>query len=191
MSKALGLDYLDCEIQGKTGPIQASFPNTDNPIQKAWVDTFRNLNLHMTGDPLTREAIGIFSNPCTIDQNTKERSHAGSAYYAPVEGRMNMHLATEAQVEKILLEWDGELCTARGVRFTHRGATQSVKTRIDVILSAGTFQPPQILELSGIGNADLLRSHGIEVLVDNPAIGENLKDYPMTSVRFFKATKTS
>ena len=184
VSEALGLDYLDDEIQGKTGPIQASFPNMDNPIQKAWVDTFRNLDLHMTGDPLTGEAIGIFSNPCTINQNTKERSHAGSAYYAPVEGRMNLHLATEAHVEKILLKRDGDLCTGRGVRFTHRGVTQSVRTRIEVILSAGTFQSPQILELSGIGNAELLRSHGIEVLVDNPAVGENLQDHPMTSVSY-------
>ena len=184
VSEALGLDYLDDEIQGKTGPIQASFPDMDNPIQKAWVDTFRNLNLHMTGDPLSGEAIGIFSNPCTVDQNTKERSHAGSAYYAPVEGRTNLHLATGALVEKILLERDGELCRARGVLFTHRGATQSVTTRIDVILSAGTFQSPQLLELSGIGSAELLYSHGIEVFVDNPAVGENLQDHPMTSVSF-------
>ena len=182
--EALGLDYLDDKIQGKTGPIQASFPNMDNPIQKAWVDTFRNLNLHMTGDPLTGEAIGIFSNPCTINQETKERSHAGSAYYAPVEGRANLHLATGAHVERILLERDGEQHSARGVQFTHQGATQSVKARIEVILSAGTFQSPQILELSGIGNADLLGSHGIEVLVDNPAVGENLQDHPMTSVSY-------
>ena len=184
VSEALGLDYLDHKIQGKTGPIQASFPNMDNPIQKAWVDTFRNLNLHLTGDPLLGEAIGSFSNPCTINQNTKERSHAGSAYYAPVEGRKNLHLATEAHVEKILLEREGDLYTARGVQFTHQGATQLVRTRIEVILSAGTFQSPQILELSGIGNAELLGSHGIEVLVENPGVGENLQDHPMTSVSY-------
>ena len=147
MSEPLGLDYLDDKIQGKTGPIQASFPNRNSPIQNAWVNIFRNLNLRVTGDPLTGEAIEIFSNPCTMNENSKERSHAGSAYHAPVEGRVNLYLATEAQVERILPERDDEMCTARGVRFTHGGATQSVRTRIEVILSAGTFQSPQILEL--------------------------------------------
>ena len=138
----------------------------------------------MTGDPLTGEGIGFSSNPCTINENTKEVSHAGSAYYAPVEGRMNMHLATGAHVEKILLGRDGEMCTARAVRFTHRGATQSVRTRIEVNLSASTSQSPQILELLGIGNADLLGSHGIGMILDNPAVGENLQDHPMTSVSY-------
>ena len=87
---------------------------------------------------------------------------------------MNLHLATGAHVEKILLERDGEMCTARGVRFTYRGATQSVRTRIEVILLGGTFQSPQILKLSGIGNAELLGPHGIGVIVDNTAVGENL-----------------
>ncbi|KAM0798342.1 hypothetical protein BDR22DRAFT_881745 [Usnea florida] len=148
-------------------------------------DPRENLKGRMVAHPRSRLlAIGIFNNPCTINEYTKERSHAGSAYHAPVEGRLKLHLATGAHVEKILLERDGEMRTARGVRFTHRGATQSVRTRIEVILSAGTFQSPQILELSGIGFAELLRSHDIEVFVDNPAVGENLQDHPITNVSY-------
>ena len=182
--EALGLDYLDDQLQGKTGPIQASFPNMDNPLQKAWIDTFRNLNCHMTSDPLSGEAIGGFSNPCSIDPSTKERSHAGNAYYAPVAGRVNLHLATESRVEKILFEQKGDKYSVLGVRFTHQGLRETVKVKNEVILSAGAFQSPQILELSGIGNANLLHHHGIEVLIDNAAVGENLQDHPLTSISF-------
>ena len=105
--EALGLDWIDDQVQGKSGPIQASFPNMDNPLQKAWVDTFRTLNYHMTDDPLSGEGFGCFSNPCSIDPLTKERSHAGNSYYAPVAERANLHVVTEAYVEKILLEQKG------------------------------------------------------------------------------------
>ena len=184
VSKALGLDTLVDTPHQKDGPIQASFPMTDSPLPKAWIDTFRSLNCHMTGQPLCGEGIGGFSNPCSIDPSTKERSHAGNAYYDSVAGRTNLHLGTGCHVKKILLEHEGQNHSARGVQFIQSGVCQSVLAKTEVILSAGTFQSPQILELSGIGNAALLRQYGIEVIIDNPGVGENLQDHPLTSISY-------
>jgi Choline dehydrogenase and related flavoproteins len=75
---------------------------------------------------------------------------------------------------------------AVGAEFFSQGESYEVKTKKEVILSAGVVHSPQILELSGIGGRDLLTKHGIEVLVDNPAVGENLQDHtavPLVYVR--------
>jgi choline dehydrogenase-like flavoprotein len=59
-----------------------------------------------------------------------------------------------------------------------------VKARREVILSAGTVQSPQILELSGIGSEDVLSKHGIDVLINNPGVGENLQDHALAALAY-------
>ena len=181
---ALCLDYVSDQLQGTNGPIQVSFPFMDGPLQKAWVDTFRNLKSHMTTDPFSGQAIGGFSNPCSIDNSNKSRSHSGNAYYAPVSGRLNLHLATETYVEKILFEKIGDTHRAIGVQCIQQESRRIIRADSEVVLSAGVFQTPQILELSGIGGADLLSHYGVKTIIDNKFVGENLQDHPMTSISF-------
>ena len=139
----------------------------------------------MTGDPLSGESIGGMSNPCTIDPKTKERSHAGSTYYKMAADRPNLRVVTEALVEKIVLEKSNERVVASGVNFTPKdGQSFTIRAAREVILSAGVFKSPQLLELSGIGSTELLRSHGIEVVINNPQVGENLQDHGMAGVSF-------
>lgn len=88
-------------------------------------------------------------------------------------------------VEKVIFEKrsDGTVA-AKGISFVHNGA-QSVQTaKKEVILCAGAIQSPQLLEVSGIGNSALLQSYNIEVVLDNPHVGENLQDHPMTGISF-------
>ncbi|KAK9327734.1 hypothetical protein V1520DRAFT_357651 [Lipomyces starkeyi] len=94
-----------------------------------------------------------------------------------------MHLITECQVEKLALELlsSGDVVAA-GVYVTRNGTKELLKARKEVLLCAGVFHSLQLLELSGIGDAQLLQSHGIEVLVDNPNVGENLQDHPLTGM---------
>lgn len=173
----------------------ASFPENvkDNMLAKAWVDTFKSLGYGVTGDPFSGKVTGGFVSAISVDPESKERSYAASAYYAPAQNRLNLHVITDALVEKIILEHpddsavdndDGIIYRAGFVQYAHEGQVKTAKVNKEVILCAGAFQSPQILELSGIGDRRLLESHGIKVLIDNPNVGENLQDHPFTAISY-------
>lgn len=192
-TRDLALEYLNKEIQGTSGPVQASFAEAGfySPLQKAWTGTFKNLGLGLTSDPILGEATGGFINPCSVDPVTKARSHAGTAYYnAEVAKRPNLHLVTEALAEKILFEGadqsgSEENKKATGVQFrTKDGAEKKLQINKEVIVCAGAIQSPQLLELSGIGSAKHLESLGIKPVVDNPYVGENMQDHAVASISF-------
>ena len=172
----LRIDYIDPKIQGASGPIQSSFPNIKDPIQKAWVDAHESIYHGLQADPLSGHSIGGYSTPCAITGDTKERSHAGKAYYGAAKGRPNLHLITAAQVEKINFEpsINSEDVIASGVKFSYGNTTYNAKARKEVILASGVFSSPQLLELSGIGSSNILESHKIEVVYDNIYVGGNL-----------------
>ena len=182
--EALATGYIDEDICGKSGPIQSSFPEHHGPLGKAWPETFQNLGFAMKTDPLSGQSTGGFSYVSSIDPQKWERSYAGSAYYSTVADRPNLHLFTDAMVEKILLDKSGSDVIATGVKFTHNGNNDVRNARKEVLLCAGVFQSPQLLEISGIGSSKLLRSHGIEAIVDNPNVGENLQDHAMSGTCF-------
>jgi choline dehydrogenase-like flavoprotein len=178
----LALKYVDKKLQGTSGPIQLSFgePDAYTPFNKAWPKTFSTLKHELTGDPISGVANGAFTNPGIVDPVTKARSHAGSEYLSKeVTGRSNLRILTEVLVEKILFEKiDGGGLSARGVQVTTKdGSRREILAGNEVVLAAGTIKSPQLLELSGIGNSKLLGTHGIETLIDNPNVGENLQDH--------------
>ncbi|KAI0012137.1 putative GMC oxidoreductase [Xylariaceae sp. FL0662B] len=184
--KHLGLSWMDESARG-SGPIQASFSAVvEDPLGKAWVETFKQLGFGFTGNPFDGRGIGGWSIPAAIGPTTKTRSYAASAYFAPVSSRSNLEVITHATVSKIILDnTDGIATTARGVTFkTQSGIEHEVKANREVILAAGAFQSPKILELSGIGNESLLNEFGITTKVNNPNVGENLQDHLMTGVSF-------
>ncbi|KAI1207908.1 putative GMC oxidoreductase [Annulohypoxylon truncatum] len=182
----LGLDWMDESTRG-TGPVKASFSSAvEDPLGKAWVETFKQLGINFTGNPFGGGGIGGWSVPAAIDPVTKTRSYAASAYYAPASSRSNLEVITHATVSKIILNnANGITTTARGVSFkTQSGIEHEVKASREVILAAGAFQSPKILELSGIGDESLLNKFGITTKVNNPNVGENLQDHIMTGVSF-------
>ncbi|KAG9237169.1 hypothetical protein BJ875DRAFT_481595 [Amylocarpus encephaloides] len=181
----LGLEWSDEKARGVSGPIQTSFPiGPEDPLSKAWVDTFKGMGNGIKVDPLTGLAHGGYSNASTIDPATKTRSYSASAYYAPASGRPNLTVWTGATVKRLLLENSREGVVATGVSFLKDGEVKEVKASKEVILAAGAFQSPKLLELSGIGNSELLKSLGIEVIVENPNVGENLQDHAISAVSF-------
>ena len=182
----LGLEYLiEGKCRGDKGPIQTSYSGTlDDPLGKAWVDTFRSLNYSLTGDPFLGSATGGFANPTTVHSATKERSYSASAYYGRVQGRPNLHLFTGIQVEKIVLDASSDSIVATGVQFTKNGALTTVNARKEVVVAAGTFNSSKLLELSGIGDETILKGQGIKTLINNPNVGENFHDHPMTGISF-------
>ena len=112
-----------------------------------------------------------------VNQRSGWRWSSSKAFLRPARGRPNLTIWTEAQAQK--LTWstaDNGQPRCSGLSLSRAGQTVQVTANREVILSAGAINSPQILQLSGIGPADLLRSHGIEVISDAP-VGENLQDH--------------
>ena len=86
-------------------------------------------------------------------------------------------------MQGVVLEQEGQEWVAKGVRFTHHGEEHIVRTEGEIVICAGSVQSPQLLELSGIGNPAILKAAGIDVKVDNTAVGENLQEHMSTSFR--------
>ncbi|KAI1633638.1 putative GMC oxidoreductase [Biscogniauxia mediterranea] len=161
------------------GPVKVSFPGDHtHPIREAWVQAFKDRGYFMRNNPwVSGEAVGAFSVLATIDPTTGERNHAAKTYYSPVKERGNLHTLTNTVVDKIMFG-DGDLSnTAVGVRYHSQAGMKTVSARKEVIIAAGALQSPKLLELSGIGDPDLLKRHGIEVVKDLVGVGENLQDH--------------
>jgi choline dehydrogenase len=112
-----------------------------------------------------------------VNQRSGWRWSASKAFLRPVQSRPNLTVWTEAHVERLNFKvgLDGAV-RCYGVTIQHKGVAIQVEALQEVILSAGAVNSPQILQLSGIGPAKLLKSHGIKVVVDTP-VGENLQDH--------------
>lgn len=110
--------------------------------------------------------------------NRGKRSYAGIEYYEANRSRPNLKLLCEARVNKVIL--DGTRAT--GVSITFRGQEYTVSASREVIVSGGTIQSPQILELSGIGDPDVLAAAGVQCLVENRAVGANVQDHSVSLI---------
>lgn len=132
-------------------------------------------------DPWDGDHIGIYGSLSATDSQNGGRSYAATGYLAPNIHRQNLKLLTDAIVCKILLEKNSTL-SAWGVEFSYAGARHQVYSRTEVILCTGTVQSPRLLELSGIGDPKVLNAAGVECVLPQPAVGDNLREHPMTSI---------
>ncbi len=113
-----------------------------------------------------------------MNQRKGVRWNAVRAFLWPIKQRRNLHILERAHVHRLLIETrDGEKRAAGVEMRLSNGAPRTVTARREVVLAAGAIGSPQILQLSGIGPAGLLRQHGIAVLHDLPGVGENLHDH--------------
>lgn len=143
------------------------------------------LLIDVCSDPFSGKSIGGYSNTATVDPETKTRSYAGSAYGAAASQRPNVRIITEVRTEKILFtETNSSAAKATGVQARVNGKLETFTTKKEVIIAAGAFNTPKLLELSGVGGRQLLEKHGIPVVVDLPGVGENLQDHLMTGLSY-------
>jgi choline dehydrogenase-like flavoprotein len=168
------------------GAIETNIPEEETKWPRVWRDTLAGLGYPADNDPFSGDICGAVMYPDAINPKTKTRSYVGNAYLGPARDRPNLTIWTGIAVEKVLLTHTSDGAVATGVQYTRGkdGQSSTVAARKEVILSAGVFHSPRILELSGIGGAELLRSLGIDVVVDNPHVGENLQHHPMSIVSF-------
>ncbi|GAA6209825.1 GMC family oxidoreductase N-terminal domain-containing protein [Cognatishimia sp. WU-CL00825] len=113
-----------------------------------------------------------------VNQRSGWRWNTSKAFLRPAKKRDNLTIWTEAHVERLTFEKcaDGALRCV-GAKVHHEGKPVDVKAGKEIVLSAGAVNSPQILQLSGIGPATLLKEHGIDVVMDQPYVGENLQDH--------------
>lgn len=127
-----------------------------------------------------------------VNQRSGWRWNTSKAFLRPAKKRKNLTIWTEAQVEKLTFEnsTDGALRCV-GAQVHRAGETITVTAAKEIVLSAGAVNSPQILQLSGIGPAALLKEHGIDVVMDQPFVGENLQDHLQIRAVFkIKGTRT-
>ncbi|KAK7731043.1 hypothetical protein SLS53_008845 [Cytospora paraplurivora] len=183
--KTLGIEGWLTRNDAAKGPIQTSFSgDLSHPIREAWAETFKARGHYAPDDPFLKGSVGAFSCLASIDPVTKERSYSTTAYYNPIKDRKNLQVVTNANVEKILFVKGTDSTKASGVQYKHDNEIKVVTANKEVIVAAGVFQSPKILELSGIGDADILKTHGIEVVEDLPGVGENLQDHVISYTGF-------
>jgi choline dehydrogenase len=156
---------------GASGELGVSELRNDHPCCRAWVEAAQQLGLPRNPDFNGAMDWGVGSYQLTIRDGW--RCSASVAFLAPVRHRSNLDVVCGAHVTRVLL--DGT--TATGVEWLQDGQRHDARAEREVILAAGAIQSPQILQLSGIGPADVLRRHGIDVHFDAPEVGENLKDH--------------
>ncbi|EUC63655.1 glucose oxidase [Rhizoctonia solani AG-3 Rhs1AP] len=168
--------------QGTNGTVTASFNIWYSDVIPPYREAMANRGVPINFDPDSGDPFGLYNSATAVNRTTGTRSYAANTYFAYNSARANFVVLTGAQATKIEFKDsttrkpNGKL-TATGVSFVYNSITYTVKVKKEVILSAGTFQTPQLLELSGIGNANILRQNGITPLVDLPGVGENLQDH--------------
>ena len=159
------------EFHGGTGELGVSDLRNDHPFCEAWLAA-----AEQAGHPRTPDFNGAQSDGMGRYQLTVRghwRCDAATAFLAPVRKRANLVVRTGAHVTRVL-QAHGR---AVGVQWMQNGAVHEARADGEVILAGGALQSPQLLQLSGIGPAALLRQHGITVQVDAPEVGENLQDH--------------
>ena len=160
------------EYHGDQGPLSVSNMRIQRPITDAWVAAAQAAGYKFNPDynGAEQEGVGFFQ----LTSHKGRRCSAAVAYLNPVKSRENLQVITHAQVEKVIVE--GKRAT--GVTYTDRsGNLQTVKARKEIVLSGGAINSPQILMLSGIGEAAQLAENGIEVVQDLPGVGKNMQDH--------------
>ncbi len=164
-----------------SSPLQLTIPDEDSEWPRVWRETLANPGFPDSTDSFSEKVLGSLMGPETISLKKKRSSSANAYLSDSVRSRSNLIIWPQTLTQKIIF---GEGVTATAVRVLKDQEAVIVHARKEIIVSAGAINSPRLLELSGVGNAELLRSLGINAVVDDPNVGENLQNHPMCSLSF-------
>ena len=173
----------DDALRGREGPLRVTNPEPRDPLFATIIEAAAEVGIRHNRDYNGASQDGIAMSQATIDAG--RRMSTARCYLDPIRNRRNLHIETEALTEGLLL--NGKRCT--GVRYSVAGDVREARASREVVVSAGAFNSPQLLELSGIGQPERLRKLGIEVHHDLPGVGENLRDHYVPRTRRLVAKK--
>lgn len=168
--------------RGGKGPLKVSeVTNQLHPLCKNFLSAAQeigiNLNRDMNG--ANQEGVGNYQ----ITTHRGQRMSASRAYLWPIKGRTNLTVIKNALASRVLIK-DKK---AYGVEYLKSGKTQQVFAKCEVILSAGSINSPQLLQLSGVGPKSILEQASVPLIHESPAVGENLQDH--LGVSYFYKSK--
>jgi choline dehydrogenase len=159
------------DYHGTGGPLSVSDWRHEDPLSEAFVKAAVESGIPFNPDfnGASQEGAGFFQT------TTRGGRRASSAfcYLRPAKQRSNLTIETSAQAARILFE--GRKAT--GVEYRQNGERRTARARKEVLVSSGAYNSPQLLQLSGVGPAELLKSHGIGVVLDSPGVGNDLQDH--------------
>lgn len=164
-------EEVDQGFHGRVGELNVTDPLFTTPIGHAFVQAGQKIGLNKNRDYNGQEQKGVGHFQFTT-KNGKRHS-AAAAFLKPVLQRKNLTTVTSARVQKLKIEND----KAVAVEYRRGGSLITVKANKEVILSAGTFQSPQLLMCSGVGQKSELERHGIRCVKQLPGVGKNLQDH--------------
>lgn len=175
-------DLGESPTRGTTGPLNATSIKTKHPLVEALIQSAATLGLKKRQDFNSgdQEGVGYYQ----LTTRNGKRCSTAVAYLNPARGRSNLRIETDAQATIILMQGN----RASGIRYRKGGVEHTLLANREVILSAGSIQSPQLLQLSGIGPSKLLNQFGIPVVKDLNGVGKNLQDHLQTRL-IYEVTK--
>jgi len=165
------------EYHGTDGPLRITRPGIRHPLAKAFVAAAQQAGYAYVDDPQGAQREGVGPNDSTAADG--RRYSAARAYLKPVLKRPNLRVLTDAHVTRVLFEGT----RASGVEWIQGGRKQQVRATREVIVAAGAIASPQLLMLSGVGDAQHLREVGVPVVHDLKGVGQNYRDHVAVAVK--------
>jgi choline dehydrogenase len=164
------------DFHGVDGPLPVSNLSHADPLSAAFIAAAAETGIPKNPDfnGATQEGAGFFQTTTRYGR----RASTAVSYLRPAKDRNNLHVETSALAQRILFE--GRRAVA--IEYRQAGSLRTARARREILVSGGAYNSPQLLQLSGIGPAELLRKHGIDVVLDAPGVGNDLQDHMQVRV---------
>ncbi|WP_322092638.1 GMC family oxidoreductase [Paraburkholderia bannensis] len=159
-------------VRGTSGPVQTDLGRYRSPIFESFLEAGREMGYPVVDDYNLGNTEGFNWTQYTMEHGRARRCSSAHAYLHPIRGRKNLTVITRAQVTGLVMQ----RLTCVGVKYLHEGKEVNASAG-EVILSAGAYLSPQLLMLSGIGDADQLRKVGVTPIHELKGVGQNLQDH--------------
>ncbi|HTO59902.1 MAG TPA: choline dehydrogenase [Bradyrhizobium sp.] len=159
------------QYHGTGGPLSVSDWRHHDPLSEAFVKAAVEAGIPYNPDfnGATQEGAGFFQTTTLRGR----RASSAFSYLRPARGRANLRVETDALAQRVTFEGR----RARSIEYRQNGVVRTARARREILLSSGAYNSPQLLQLSGVGPADLLKQHGIDVVLDAAGVGHDLQDH--------------
>jgi choline dehydrogenase len=159
------------QYHGTGGPLSVSDWRHHDPLSEAFVEAAVEAGIPFNPDfnGATQEGAGFFQTTTLRGR----RASSAFCYLRPARGRTNLRIETDALAQRVTFEGR----RARSIDYRQNGVARRARARREILLSSGAYNSPQLLQLSGVGPADLLKQHGIDVVLDAAGVGHDLQDH--------------
>jgi choline dehydrogenase len=166
------------EYHGTDGPMGVTTQRWFSGYEQNYIEAATSLGIERNDDLNGAQQAGV--GVLQVTGRNGRRSSSADAFLRPALMRENFELVTHALVRRVIVEAG----RATGVEYEHNGEVVTARATREVVLSAGAYNTPQLLMLSGIGPAEDLRALGLDVVLDSPQVGRNLQDHPFTITHY-------